>query len=151
MRLTPLPSFEAFAIEDGFFFFTHGLRITGEVLILRLNFWQIEVLLISFLLNFQLNAKEVTTDRIPEVTIQYAATYDDVCSKKYSYVIDSKWKHELIGRLPGWRNLWNKDGSLLLKTSRQITRKPFREQNFTVALSVCSFPSISMPLIVNSR
>lgn len=87
----------------------------------------------------------------PEVTLQYAATYDDVCSTKYSYKIDSKWKQELVSRLPGWRRLWNKDGSLLLKTSTQIAGKPFQEQNFKVALSVCSFPSISVPLIVNCR
>ena len=89
--------------------------------------------------------------KVPEVIIQYAAIYDDVCSKKYSYPIEPAWKQELIRHLPQWRKLWNEEGSLLLKTSMRLTGKPFLEQNFKVALSLCSFPSISFPLIVNAR
>ena len=97
-------------------------------------------------------ANEALLDyKVPEVIIQYAATYDDVCSKKCSYAIDLAWKQELIKHLPQWRKLWNEEGSLLLKTSMRLIGKPFREQSFKVALSLCSFPSISFPLIVNAR
>jgi hypothetical protein len=34
---------------------------------------------------------------------------------------------------------------------KQIVGKPFREEEFLVSLSVCSFPSMSDPLLVNVR
>ena len=87
----------------------------------------------------------------PTVTLQYASLYDEVCSSKTAYAIDPKWKEELIKRLPDWRRLWDEEGTPLLKTSTKLVGKPFREHEFKVALSLCSFPSISFPLIVNTR
>lgn len=90
-------------------------------------------------------------ENLPIITIEHAALFDEVCSKRYSYPIDKKWEEELNSRLPLWKKLWNQDGILLLKTATEIVGKHFEDKSFRVALSVCSFPSISFPLIVNVR
>lgn len=95
--------------------------------------------------------KILHVNEVPAITIQYAATYDEVCSAKISYPIGHECKKELLARLPIWRKLWQEEGHLLLKTSIKIAGKPFREQNLKVALSLCTFSSISMPLIINAR
>ena len=88
---------------------------------------------------------------VPTVIISYAALFDEVCSQKTSYKIEPAWKQELNNRLPQWQQLWNQEGAQLLKQAIKIVGKPFPQNNFSVPLSVCSFPSMSTPLIVNVR
>lgn len=89
--------------------------------------------------------------KIPTIRIFYASLFDEVCSKKTSYKIDSSWPSELNNRLPQWQQLWNQEGTQLLKQAIKIVGKPFPQNNFSVPLSLCSFPSMSAPLIVNVR
>lgn len=96
----------------------------------------------------QVQAKEMTT---PQVFLYYAQTFDEVCSNKLNYSIAPGWQDELMKRMPAWQTLWDHEGELLLKTSIKIAGKPYPESSYKAALSLCSFPSMSAPLIVNSR
>jgi hypothetical protein len=96
-------------------------------------------------------AKKNDSIKIPTVRIFYAAIFDEVCSQKTSYKIEPAWKQELNNRLPQWQKLWNQEGTQLLKQAIKIVGKAFPQNNFSVPLSVCSFPSMSTPLIVNVR
>lgn len=94
---------------------------------------------------------ELSVNPLPKETIFYAAIFDNVCSTKTFYKIDSAWVSDLENHLPHWRNLWNQEGVLLLKTTFNLIGRSFAQQNFQVSLSLCSFPSMSAPLIVNAR
>jgi hypothetical protein len=51
--------------------------------------------------------------------------------------------------LPEFAANWKRDGEPLMRAIEQIVGTPFRDREFLVALSVCSFPSMSDPLLVN--
>lgn len=88
---------------------------------------------------------------LPKVTIFYAAIFDTVCTVKTGYKIDPAWAQNLNKQLPQWRALWNQEGSMLLATTTKVIGRPFIQENFQVSLSLCTFPSMSAPLIVNAR
>ena len=88
---------------------------------------------------------------LPTVQLKYAYLFDPVCASKNSYQIDPKLIKELNNQIPVWQNSWNQEGSLLLKTAMKIIGKPFPQNHYTVPLSICNFPSMSEPLMVNVR
>lgn len=92
-----------------------------------------------------------TTLQIPDVVILYASNFDKVCTSKTSYKIESSWVQDLKNNLPTWIDVWHKEGAPLLDTSAKLVGKAFNQKNFHVSLSLCSFPSMSTPLIVNAR
>lgn len=85
----------------------------------------------------------------PRVTFSYAKVFDSVCSQQTGFEIQSGWVTELNSRLPALQISWDKSGQTLLKTTVKIIGKEFQESELGVALSVCSFPSLSDPLLVN--
>lgn len=87
----------------------------------------------------------------PVVTIVYAALFDEVCTIKNSYPLRQEWKDELLVRLVQWRSLFDREGMRLLEEAIGIVGQPLPDRSFRVSLSLCSFPSISTPLIVNAR
>ncbi len=87
----------------------------------------------------------------PKVTLTYAQTFDFVCSLQTGYQIDPKWTEELVVRLPEFQSHWQGSGAELLKTTIAIVGKSFKATEFAVSLSVCSFPSMSEPLLINMR
>ncbi len=87
----------------------------------------------------------------PVVRIVYATLFDEVCSVKYDYPLRQEWKDELLGRLVQWRELFEREGMQLLGEAIRIIGQPFPDRTIRVSLSLCSFPSISTPLIVNAR
>ena len=87
----------------------------------------------------------------PGVTIFYASLFDQICEAKTSYKIDPMWIQDLLNQLPHWKKLWNHEGNLLLEKTIKLIKRPFVQHDFQVALSLCSFPSMSAPLLVNSR
>lgn len=108
----------------------------------------------SLFLNFAIAGKkpELPLDiQVPKITIFYASTFDNICTNKTSYKIDPAWVQDLKNQLPTWKKLWNKEGVLLLNTTIKLTGILFEQKNFQTSLSLCSFPSISAPLIVNAR
>lgn len=88
---------------------------------------------------------------VPTVQLKYAYLFDPVCSAKNTYKIDPNIITELNKNLPEWQIRWNYEGRLLLKTAMKIVGKPFPQNHYTVPLSVCNFPSMSEPLMVNVR
>ena len=92
-----------------------------------------------------------TNTSVPKETIFYASIFDSVCTTKTSYKIDPVWTQEVADQLPAWRRLWDQEGTLLLKTTIKLIDRSFAQQNFQVSLSLCSFPSMSTPLIINTR
>lgn len=99
------------------------------------------------------SAKEMilSDSKLPKVSLFYADMFDNICVIKTTYKIDQSWQNELNNELFHWRILWNDEGMVLLNETMKITGKPFPQQNFQVALSLCSFPSMSAPLIINAR
>ena len=108
----------------------------------------IKILLILFLLIF---SKIAIAENIPTAELKYASLFDPVCANKNNYKIDPKVVEELNKKLPEWQISWNQDGRLLLKTAVSIIGKPFPQNHYTVPLSLCNFPSMSEPLMVNVR
>lgn len=96
-------------------------------------------------------AVSMQPDKLPKEVLFYAATFDKACMLSTDYKIKPQWVLALKGQLPGWQALWDKDGMLLLATTAKLTGKPFAKQDVQVALSLCTFPSMSSPLIVNAR
>jgi hypothetical protein len=99
----------------------------------------------------EIQASEVLKMSPPKISLYYAETFDDVCGKKLNYNINSSWRNELINRMPSWKNLWDSEGFFLLKTSIQIVERNYPQADYKTAISLCSFPSMSAPLIVNGR
>ena len=85
------------------------------------------------------------------VKLSPSVIFDTVCAKETGYKINKSWKDELNTRLPALQAHWNKEGSKLLETTEKIIGKPFDIRNYRVALTLCSFPSMSDPLLVNMR
>lgn len=110
------------------------------------QFWQ---LLFAFLL--LLFSKITIAAAAPTVTLIYASIFDPICSTKTSYKIDPVWIEELNSRITQWQKLWDQEGSVLLKTSEKLIGKPFPQNHFYVPLTLCTFPSMSTPLMVNVR
>ena len=88
---------------------------------------------------------------VPVVQLAYADGFDPVCSQQTHYAIKPEWVAEVRTRLPEFTTNWNRDGERLLRAVEEIVGRPFREKEFLVSLSVCSFPSMSDPLLVNAR
>lgn len=88
---------------------------------------------------------------VPSVTLQYAEPFDRVCANRTDYEIKAAWRSELAGSLPRWRKLWETEGRPLLVAAARITGRPFPDRESTVSLSLCTFPSMSAPLLVNAR
>lgn len=88
---------------------------------------------------------------MPRAHLYYAKLFDEVWCQKLKSNINSAWQTELKNKMSTWQNLWDHDGNLLLKTSIEIVGKPYPDTSYKVALTLSSMPSISAPLIVNSR
>lgn len=100
------------------------------------------------------NAREAQTlpiSQSPKVVIFYASMFDTVCTSKTAYKIESSWVKDLKNNLPSWRDTWDKEGALLLNTTVKLVGRTFEQKDFQISLSLCSFPSMSAPLIVNAR
>jgi hypothetical protein len=108
----------------------------------------IQYLLFFFLVFF---LKLATATSVPTVQLKYAYLFDPVCSNKNAYLISSVWIDELNKKLPEWQSTWNDRGTLLLNTAIKIVGKSFPQEHYTIPISLCNFPSMSEPLMVNVR
>ncbi len=105
--------------------------------------------LLSCSLIFFLKLALATT--VPTVQLKYAYLFDSVCTMRTTYPISPAWTEEVKRKLPEWQASWNNEGNLLLSTAIQIVGKSFPQNHYTVPLSLCNFPSMSEPLMVNVR
>jgi hypothetical protein len=92
-----------------------------------------------------------TENQVPSVQLTYADGFDAVCSQQTHYAKKPEWIAEINARPPEFIANWRHDGGRLLRATEQILGKPFRDKQFMIALSVCWFPSMSDPLLVNVR
>jgi hypothetical protein len=90
-------------------------------------------------------------NQLPAVQLAYADGFDAVCSQQTHYAIKPEWVAEVNAGLPEFTANWRRDGDRLLRATDELVGKQFRDKQFIVALSVCSFPSMSDPLLVNVR
>lgn len=88
---------------------------------------------------------------IPSVSLARANIFDQICADKTGYDISPQWSNELEQQIPKWRVLWQTEGRGLLESTVELVARPFAQKAFQVALSVCNFPSMSVPLLVNTR
>ena len=88
---------------------------------------------------------------VPRVKLIYSKIFDSVCAQQTNYQINSKWTAELNQRIPELQSSWDKNGTTLIEATQTIVGKPFSEHEHAVSLSVCSFPSMSNPLLINMR
>ncbi len=87
----------------------------------------------------------------PNVTLTPSVIFDSICSQKTGYKINEAWRDELNARLPGMQRKWNIEGAKLLEATTQIIGNPFVASDYISTLSLCSFPSMSSPLLINMR
>lgn len=87
----------------------------------------------------------------PRVTLVPAVVFDKVCTQKLDYKIQPSWRKELDVKLPLLSKQWDKQGNKLLNETILLIGKPFTATSYRVALSLCNFPSMSDPLMVNMR
>ena len=91
------------------------------------------------------------TADVPAVHLSYADAFDEVCAQQTRYAINPAWVSEARSRLPEFQSAWQTTGERLLRATEQIVGKRFAEREFQISLSVCSFPSMAEPLLVNIR
>ena len=108
----------------------------------------IKIILLSFIIFF---LKQTDAAPVPSVQLTYAYLFDPVCSNHTAYTISSSLINELDKKLPEWQSKWNNEGKSLLNAAVKIVGKPFPQNNYIVPLSLCNFPSMSEPLMVNVR
>ena len=87
----------------------------------------------------------------PKVTLKYGEVFDSVCPGKTGYKVNKPWSVELSSRLHEFQKIWDEDGPKLLSKSSDIVGKTFVQKDFIVTLSLCNFPSMSHPLLINMR
>jgi hypothetical protein len=88
---------------------------------------------------------------IPSVEISYAYLFDEICAQNSKYKIEPVWIAEVKTRLPEIQAAWASDGPTLLRTTEEVVGKKFTQQHLHVALTVCNYPSLGDPLLVNMR
>jgi hypothetical protein len=88
---------------------------------------------------------------VPGVRFTRAAIFDRVCGKLLNYSVDPLCSSELEQRMADYASAWKAEGTVLLRKAAAITKKPFAEKELSVSLSVCDFPSMSDPLLINMR
>lgn len=88
---------------------------------------------------------------VPAVHLSYADSFDEICEQQTKYAINPAWVSEARSRLPEFQSQWQTNGERFLRTTEQIVGKRFTEREFQVSLSVCTFPSMAEPLLVNIR
>ena len=87
----------------------------------------------------------------PAVTFKYNQVFDSPCAEMTKQPIDAAAVTELENRLDSFREHWRKEAPQLLGSSVKLTKVPFQFRETRAALSLCGFPSISLPLIINMR
>lgn len=100
----------------------------------------------------------VLTDRAsaqtgyPEVSFDYGyVPFDRACSDLTNFEIDKAWIEELESRKHEFEAAWKATGPKLLETVIAETGKPFRQHDVMATMSLCKFPSMSHPLLLNMR
>lgn len=88
----------------------------------------------------------------PKVRFDYGfVPFDRACSKATGKEIPQEQIAELESRLASFQEHWDEEGPRLLEATIAATGKPFIQQHLTAVMSLCDFPSMSHPLLLNMR
>lgn len=88
----------------------------------------------------------------PEVAFDYSfVPFDRTCSEIAEYEIRPEWIEELESKMDTFRQTWQERGPRLLEITVEEIGKPFRQKEMQATMSLCRFPSMSLPLLLNMR
>ena len=88
----------------------------------------------------------------PEITFEYSyVPFDRACAEVAEYEIKPEWIEELNSRMDVFRQLWKERGPRLLALTVKETGIPFRQKEMQATMTLCRFPSMSLPLLLNVR
>lgn len=116
--------------------------------------WQKNSIIFLLLLLFAglANAQTPADNGYPLVRLDYGfVPFDRTCSKITDSEIKEEWIAELQKRLPEFQKLWDTEGPRIMETIIEETGVRFEQREMQVTLTLCKFPSMSHPLLVNAR
>ena len=88
----------------------------------------------------------------PTISFEYSyVPFDKVCSKYNGFKIEQEWIDEMNQTIDSFDAIWQKQGTPLLEMTVKDIGKPFLQKDMVAILSLCNYPSMSHPLIVNMR
>jgi len=91
-------------------------------------------------------------DGYPAVTFDYGfVPFDRACSEIADFEIETEWIEELESKMEAFRHIWKERGPRLLELTVRETGKPFRQKEMQATMTLCTFPSMSHPLLLNVR
>ena len=119
-------------------------------LVLTKTSFRPEVLVSILILLFK-NLAYGVQQPVPEVSFRYPKIFDETCKRKLKYKIENEWKTELKRELGSFKEAWASHGPKLLRASVEIIGVEFRKKEYHATLTLCDFPSVSHPLLINMR
>jgi len=88
----------------------------------------------------------------PSVKFDYHfVPFDRACSELGKTEIPVERIEELNERLGEFQKHWDQEGARLLEAMIAATGKPFKQTELVAVMSLCEFPSMSHPLLINMR
>lgn len=88
----------------------------------------------------------------PTVRFDYGfVPFDRSCSRLTESEVPKEQIEELLARLESFQAYWDREGPPLLATMIAATGQPFRQREIIATMSLCDFPSMSHPLLINMR
>jgi hypothetical protein len=93
----------------------------------------------------------VTAAASPKVLFHYSEVFDLVCARQTKNAIKPEWVKELRARQEKLLSAWHRDGPRLLRATVKIAGHRFRREALSATLSLCTFPPMSHPLLINMR
>lgn len=102
---------------------------------------------------FFLSSAFVSYDaKYPTIRFVYSfVPFDRACSEQAAYDIKQEWVEEMEGRVGFFQEYWDREGPRLLETIISEIGKPFQQREMIATITLCNFPSMSQPLLINLR
>lgn len=88
---------------------------------------------------------------LPLVSFEYSGLIDNFCATSLGRPIEEAAAEELQRRTPELEQAWREHGPDLLRTVPLLTGVQYRFAETKAALITCNAPSMSLPLMINSR
>lgn len=92
-----------------------------------------------------------TAGPVPTVRLGYARIFDRECEAATHKTIPEAALNDMRQREVSFQQLWDSEATDLLGTARDLVGVPFPFKEVEAALTLCEFPSVNFPLIVNVR
>jgi hypothetical protein len=87
----------------------------------------------------------------PQVTFEYSGLIDNFCANSLGQPVETAAVEELQRRVPELDQAWREHGPELLRTVPLVTGVSYRFAETKAALISCNAPSMSLPLMINTR